>query len=184
MKVSRLLKRLSPLLLVFCYVFFTNAECTYSEDDSSEYYAFDGYIWNLKSSKWYTGKGEEVELNMKALVIEGDGGFSQGERQVQWHCKYLRSDKSDSWGKSCQYPLVPPSTIKIRMKTWDLKTLPNGEKEDPYLIADFDMEYAYYLGQNLRVESNGNTVTLSSDVLGSYATFTKGKQVSKGSWLK
>lgn len=181
MKVSRLLKKLSPLLLVFSYVFFCSDDCGgITEDESTEFFDFDGTIWNLVSSKWYNGKGEEVNLNMYALVIEGDGDFSQGERQVQWYYNHTRVSDPKWWGKCYNNPLAPPSTIKIRMKTWDLKTLENGEKEEPYLIADFGFEYAYYLGQNLRVEDDGKSVVLKEDYFGGYMMFAKGRKAKKG----
>lgn len=192
MKVSKLLRRLSPLLIVFCYVLFTSDECGWLDSDYDEgtgkYVKIEGSLYRLVSSKWYTGTGNEVILNMWGLVTEGNGGFSVGERSVQWINSVAESEfdnqvilKSDYWGKTnSRGPYVPCSNMRIHMKTWDLKELPDGTREEPYPIADFDMDYAYYLGNSLKVEDDGKTIILRIEATGAYMMFVREGDVKVG----
>lgn len=185
MNSLNLLQKASSLLLVFCSVFLFNGCQGDPYNDGSTYlYEVDGERWDLVSSKWYNGMREDVKLNMAALVIEGDSGFSLGDnKKVQWIAKEVTGGNLDPdkyCGKILGFHGRPASTMNVRMKTWSLKTLENGEKEEPYPIVDFDMDYSYYLSSGLRVEDDGLTVTLKVEATGAYMMFAKGKKVKKG----
>ena len=169
--MKKYIRKFWPLLFAAMSIFFSSDAC--SSHSGNCQCDLTGYQWDVVGSKWKDGMGNPVVLNMRGMIIDGDGNFSEGTHKIQWVTK-LDHCPDGYWGKPDDGYFKNVSEMRVYMKTTGLQP-----GEEPYLVASFDLDYAYYLGSVLRVEDDGKTVTLTLKE-GCSVMLSKGYEIRDG----